>query len=190
MPQSDSLHCPPCLFACSNRNRRRSCCPVDDYLTEADCYPLLWHLWIPNTSSSHHVRTRIEVAPRTGATARPRNGQAAQCNTRGLLYCPPRPRRVRKGRGQFGSASSSAAGKLAQQVSPRDDCGPGGLAVLRPPPAAPGDQQATGSDVVGGSQAGGLVPVQNDVADVPAGVAVILSPSGAPGGSHVGHRLS
>ena len=37
-----------------------------------------------------------------------------------------------------------------------------------------------------GSQAGGLVPVQNDVADVPAGVAVILSPSGAPWGEPEG----
>lgn len=30
----------------------------------------------------------------------------------------------------------------------RDDCGPVRLAVLRQPPTAPGDQQATGSDVV------------------------------------------
>ena len=97
------------------------------------------------------------------------------------------------GRDVFARGEASLALHLALQPASsrsrfplRDDCGPVRLAVLRQPPTAPGDQQATGSDIVGGSQAGGLVPVQNDVADVPAGVAVILSPSGAPWGEPEG----
>ena len=89
-----------------------------------------------------------------------------------------------RGQGSLATHLAVAPGSSRSRFPLRDECRQVALALGRQSPAAAGDQQVTGRDVARGSRAGGLVPVQNDVADVLAVVTLILRPCavGEPGG--------